>query len=109
MQNFVQAGAAITVTAAAAASSGDVVKIGNLIGIAQGSAATGEELVLATYGVFELPKVAADALAVGDPVYWRSSDGLVTGTATGNSKLGVAVSDAGVGSAGIRVRLNGAF
>ena len=109
MKNFVQAGSAITVTAAARASSGDIVKIGNLIGVAQGSAATGEELVLAVVGVFELPKVAADVLAVGDPTYWRSSDGLVTGVATGNSKLGVAVSDAGNPSASVRVRLNGTF
>ena len=109
MKNFVQAGSAITVIAAAPASSGAVVKLGNLIGVAQGSAATGEELVLATYGVFDLPKVAADVLAVGDPVYWRSSDGLVTGVATGNSKIGVAVSDAGDPSASVRVRLNGTF
>lgn len=109
MRNFVQPGDNLTVTAAAAASSGDGVKLGNLFGIASGDAAIGGPLVLVTTGVFELPKVSTDELAVGDAVYFRTSDGAVTGTASGNSKIGVAVSAAGNPSASVRVRLNGTF
>jgi len=109
MKNFVQAGENITVTAAAATTSGDGVKIGNLFGIASGDAETGDPLVLVTAGIFDMPKVAADDFTLGATVYWRSSDGLVTTTSAGNTKVGVAVSAAGNGAASVRVRLNGAF
>lgn len=109
MLNFVQAGENITVTAAAPAASGDGVKIGTLFGIASGDAAIGDALVLVTAGVFDMPKVAADDITLGAAVYWRASDGLVTVTASGNTKVGVAVSAAGNGAASVRVRLNGSF
>nr|WP_306266480.1 DUF2190 family protein [Pararhizobium sp. IMCC3301] len=109
MRNYVQVGDNITITAAAAALSGDIVKIGSLVGIASTDAAIGESVVLTTTGVFDLGKVAIDVLSVGDPIYWRASDGLVTGTATANTKIGVAVSAAGNPSSSVRVRLNGTF
>lgn len=109
MQNYIQPGDSITVTAAAAASSGAGVKLGNLFGVASGDAEIGENLVLTTTGVFELPKVSTDDLAVGDAVYFRSSDSTVTSTASGNTKIGVAVAAAGNPSGAVRVRLNGTF
>jgi predicted RecA/RadA family phage recombinase len=109
MRNYIQPGDSITVTAEAEAASGDVVKLGNLVGVASGAAAIGEPLVLTTMGVFELPKVSADTLAVGDPVYLRTSDSTVTSTASGNTKIGVAVEAAGNPSGSARVRLNGTF
>jgi predicted RecA/RadA family phage recombinase len=109
MKNYVQKGENITVTAAAAASSGDIVKIGSMIGIAAADAAIGDDLDLATTGVFELPKVSTDVLAVGDTVYFKSADGNVTSTASGNTKMGVAVTAAGNPSGTVNVRLNGTF
>ena len=109
MRNYIQAGENITVTADAAATSGEGVKVENLFGIASGDAEIGDPLVLVTQGVFEMPKVAADDIALGATVYWRSSDGLVTITASGNTKIGVAVSAAGNPSSAVRVRLNGTF
>ena len=55
MKNFVHSAENITVTAAAAASSGGGVLVGSLFGIASGDAAIGENLVLATRGVFTMP------------------------------------------------------
>lgn len=109
MKNFVQAGENVTVTAAATGTSGDGVKIGSLFGIAAGDAKIGDPLVLVTAGVFDMPKVAADDITLGAAVYWRSSDELVTTTASGNTKVGVAVTAAGNGAASVLVRLNGAF
>ena len=109
MKNYVQPGENITVTAEAAATSGDGVKVGTLFGIASGDAEIGDPLVLVTEGVFEMPKVAIDDMAVGAAVYWRSSDGLVTTTATSNTKVGVAIMAAGNPSSAVRVRLNGTF
>ncbi|WP_208350399.1 DUF2190 family protein [Pseudaestuariivita rosea] len=109
MKNYVQAGENITVTAEAAATSGDGVRVGTLFGIASGVAEIGDSLVLVTEGVFEMPKVATDDMAVGAAVYWRSSDGLVTTTASGNTKVSVAIMAAGNPSSAVRVRLNGTF
>jgi predicted RecA/RadA family phage recombinase len=109
MKNHVQKGDNITVTATADALSGDVVKIGNLVGVAATDAAIGDSLDLVTVGVFDFPKVAADAITIGDAVYWRSSDGLVTGTASGNTKIGVAVTDAANPSGSVNVRLSANF
>ena len=109
MKNYVQTGENITVTAEAAATSGDGVRVGTLFGIASGDADIGAPLVLVPEGVFELPTVATAAVAVGAAVYWRSGDGLVTTTASGTTKEGVAIMAAGNPSSAVRVRLNGTF
>lgn len=109
MKNFVQPGNCITVTAAAEASAGDVVKIGNMIGIAAGDAAEGDSLDIELVGVFELPKTEALEISVGDKVYWDAANSVVNKTASGNTLLGIAVAAAANPSATARVRLNGSF
>src|SRR5690606_35118552 len=79
MKNFVQPGNRITVPAPAPVKGGEVVIIGELAGIAFGDAAAGEPVDLALNGVFDLPKVAADAITVGDAVYYDATAKLVTG------------------------------
>jgi predicted RecA/RadA family phage recombinase len=107
MRNYIQPGDSITVTAAAIAASGEGVKMGNLFGVASGDAAMDDKLVLTTTGVFELPKVAANTFAVGAIVYWDDTAKVVTSTASGNTRIGLAVSAAGNPSASVRVRLDG--
>ncbi len=109
MKNYVQKGENITITATAAATSGQGVLVGNLFGIAAGNAAIGEALDLVTVGVFEMPKVSTDAIAVGDLIYWDDSETLVTtDDDTGNNELvGIAVTAAGNPSGTVNVRLNG--
>jgi len=109
MKNFVQPGESITLTAAAAASSGDGVLVGNLFGIASGDAEIGDKLVLTTKGVFTMSKVSTDVMAVGDVVYFDESAGLVTtddDTGT-NPRIGLAVTAAGNPSGSVNVRLDG--
>lgn len=107
-KNFIQPGDTLTVPAPAAVASGGVVIAGAIIGIAQGDADSGKPVDVATGGVWELPKVAAQAYAgAGVVVYWDSTAGLVTSTASGNTKLGVAVESAPAGSGTVKVRLSG--
>lgn len=105
MKNFVQQGVNLTVPAPAAILSGDVVVIGDLHGVASINAAEGADLVFVTEGVFELPKVAANAFAIGSKVYYDSVAKLVTTTASGNTLIGVAVTVAAATTGSVNVKL----
>lgn len=108
MKNFVQHGDMITITAAAAIASGELVRSNSLIGVAATDAAIGEEVEINTTGVFDLPKTSAQAWAVGNPIYMIAASGLLTNVAgTGNYLVGVATAAAANPSATGRVRLNG--
>lgn len=109
MKNYVQRGENITVPAPAAVLGGAPVLLGALFGVAAGNADQGGDLDLVTVGVFELPKVAAQAVAIGDKVYFDSTAKLVTKTASGNTPIGVATSAAANPSGTVNVRLNGTF
>lgn len=112
MKNYVQRGDTITVAAPATTTGGAVVTIGELVGIAAGDAATGQPLDVVTVGVFDLPKVGTDVIAVGDLVF-ADGDGLVTveeddgGTPTpvAFTPLGLAVTAAGSGVASVHVKI----
>lgn len=109
MRNFVQRGDTLTFPAPAVVASGGVVIAGSIIGVANGAAAQGADVDVDVTGVFNLPKVSALAIAIGDKVYWDAANKLVTKTASGNTFLGVATTVAPNPSAVVAVRLNGAF
>lgn len=109
MKNYVQPGSNLTLPAPGAVSSGDGVLVGAIFGIASYDAAQNADVVIATQGVFTMPKVSTDAFAIGGAVYWDDAQALVTVTTAGNTKIGVAVTAAGNPSGEVAVRLNGAF
>lgn len=108
MKNYVQEGNTLTLPAPADVVGGDVAIVGSIIGIVNGDALSGDDMDLDVVGVFNLPKVSALAIAVGDEVYWNAGTKLVTKTDT-DTKLGVAVTAAANPSATVDVRLSGAF
>lgn len=80
MRNYVQPGNVIEVLAAAAAvAPGQVVVIGAILAIANGSAAAGESYNATRGGVFEVPKVGGAAFTQGQPLYWDVSAGAFAG------------------------------
>ena len=105
MRNFVQPGNAVTIPSPATLAAGDPIVVGALRGVANGDAETGEPVVIATTGVFELDKVGADAFAVGDLAYVDDA-GLVTTDPTDNDEIGVVVRIAAAGSAKVFVRVD---
>jgi len=109
MKNYVQKGENITIIAGAIIPSGQGVLAGLIFGVAAGAATSGETVDLVTVGVFEMPKVAANVFAVGAAVFWDDTAKLMTSTASGNTKIGVAVVAAANPSAVVTVRLNGTF
>jgi predicted RecA/RadA family phage recombinase len=58
------------VAAPAAVNSGDIVIVGKLVGVATNTAAIGIPVAVKLTGVFELPKVSAEAWTVGAPINW---------------------------------------
>ncbi|SCY61621.1 DUF2190 family protein [Paracoccus tibetensis] len=108
MKNYVQPGEHLTLTMAAAVVSGQLVRVGSIVGVAQGNAAEGEDVVLVRRGVFDLPKTAAQAWTAGAKVY-LTTEGDLTTTASGNTLIGVAVEAAANPSAIGRVLLDGAI
>lgn len=107
MKNYIQKGDTLTIPAPAAVVSGFPVIAGAIVGIASGDAASGAPVDVATVGVFELPKVAANTFAIGAAVYWDATASLATSTSTSNTKLGVAIAAAAASTATVNVRLSG--
>lgn len=109
MKNFIQPGDTITVPAPADVASGAGVLVGSLFGVASFDVKSGEEVEIATKGVFELPKTSAQAWTVGAPIYWDASNKVATSAASTNALIGVALAVAANPSSTGVVRLNGAF
>lgn len=101
---FVQQGDVIDYTPAVAASAGDVVVQGNLLGVVQNDIAANRLGGLCVDGVFNLPK-GGDAFAVGDTVYWDDTNNVATLTPAGNTRAGVCVKAAAAGDATVNVNL----
>ena len=111
MKNYVQPGNTITLTAPYAVTSGDVLLVGSILGVAAGTAALGEAVEAALVGVYDLKKVASQAWAAGDKIYWDNTAKNTTKTLTSNTLIGVATEAVAGGATDLigRVRLNGAF
>jgi predicted RecA/RadA family phage recombinase len=106
MRTFIQPGRTITVPAPRILKSGEACRIGALFGVANGDAVNGELVDLDLEGVFDLPKVAAQAVAVGDELYFDEATKLLTKTQpVGAARAGVAVAVAGNPSASVAVRI----
>ncbi|RWR31351.1 DUF2190 family protein [Sinirhodobacter populi] len=90
MKNWKYPGENLTVPAPAAVASGDFVTVGAITGVAQGDAAAGEGIVIVRRGVFELPKIAAQAWTLGVKLYWDADNSVVTSTADSNLLIGAA-------------------
>lgn len=113
MQNTVQAGRVIPFTAAANVVSGQVVRIGQLLGVAVANVANGAQGLASIDGVFTVPKVSGAVIAAGESLTWDASaaafdDNLAT-PATGDvtGPAAVAFEAAGNGVTTLAVRFTG--
>jgi len=108
MKNFIQSGDLIEATApAGGVTSGDGVMIGNLFGVAGGTAAEGYAFTLATKGVYELPKRSTATFTSGGVVSWDVSLKHCDAPGSGLYPIGAATEAAGNGTTTVKVRLDG--
>lgn len=110
MKNYVQEGKFVTVIAPADVVSGQGLKVASLFGVVAKDAKSGEEVEVATDGVYELPKTTSQAWAAAwTAIYWDDSTKKLTTTVGSNMKVGVNMLAQGANDAFARVRLNGVF
>lgn len=109
MKSYIQPGDCLTVAAPSGGTiSGQLYKVGSIIGVAATTEAAGDPVVLKTTGVFELTKTSAQAWAVGDLVYMNTTSRSLTNvSATGLVLVGMATEVAANPSSVGRARLNG--
>ena len=108
MQNYVQRGENVTMAIPAGGLlAGQAYLNGYLFGVASVGGAEGAEDEFVTVGVFDLPKKAGDTPAVGARLYWDATAKNLTTTASGNTRVGVALKAALSADATVRIRLDG--
>jgi len=106
--NVLQDGDLVTVAApSGGVSSGDLVIVGALAGVALADADATEDVVLKTTGVCTLPKLSTEVIAQGAAVAWDIDPGQVVLPDSGHYPLGTAVEAAGNGATTCKVRLDG--
>ncbi|MDL2306634.1 DUF2190 family protein [Desulfovibrio sp. OttesenSCG-928-C06] len=103
MQNKINDGKRIKYACPDAVKGGDIVVIGEMVGVASADYAANELGVYHPEGVFELAKDAA-AIAVGKRVY-LGVDGKITAE-VGDLPAGIAWMDAAAGATTVEVKIN---
>ena len=115
---FVQEGNQIDYTPSADVAAGDVIVLGDLVGVAKQPIAANTPGALAVDGVFDFPKAtgAGTAITAGAKVYWddvdqqasEEGDESASGSDSleGTALLGKSVKDATDDDATVRVRLS---
>lgn len=109
MRNSLYSGNNVTLPAPYALTSGQVAQVGSIIGVAQGAAASGADVVLVRQGVFTLTKTAAQAWALGQTLYWDNATRAVTTTVGTNKMIGAAFAAALTADTVGQVLLDGAI
>ena len=107
MQNYVQAGKTITLTAPYAVSSGDGALVDSIFGVAIADVANAASGEFQTCGVFTLTSLGTATFDQGAKVYWDDTNKRVTNSASGNYKIGVATVAKASGPTTATVRLDG--
>lgn len=106
MQNFVQSGDVISVSAPYQVASGQCAKVGTLFGIAATDAAAGAPVELVRKGVYDISAVSNEASNQGAKMYWDAIARKVTTVAPDNALVGCLAVGKNVGDLTARVLLN---
>jgi predicted RecA/RadA family phage recombinase len=109
MKNFVQPGDRLTLTAPYTVTSGSLVFVGAIGGVALHDAASAASVTVQTDGVHDLVHAVTNtAAAIGDVAYFDTTNRAISATTT-FARAGVYVSAKVTTSTAVRVRLNGSF
>lgn len=105
-KTFLKPGDVVTMTApAAGATSGVLINIGQLIGVALNSATVGLPFEMGVTGVYTVGKTSALQIDIGDTVYLDPVNFVVNKTSAAQKEVGIAVSAAANPSPTVEVLL----
>ena len=109
MKNFQQDGKRISWTNGTGSdvSSGDMVLVGNRVGVATADIANTATGIVALEGVFSsIPKLTTDVVAQGVDIYWDDTNLRLTLTSAANTLAGFAWAAAGNGVLIVTIKIN---
>lgn len=105
MAKFIHNGAAIDYTPTADVTAGDVVVVGDVVGVAARDIPANSLGSISVEGVFEFSKASSLVVAAGDRVYYNAGSGNATKTNT-DKALGYAVAAAANGATAVAVMID---
>lgn len=106
MDNYIQAGKVLSLTAPYAVSSGGGFQVGSIFAVATCDALISAPVEGNTFGVYTLAKTSAQAWTVGQKIYWDNTNKRCDSDGTVGMLIGVATAVAANPSSTGDVRLN---
>jgi len=95
----------IDYTPSSAASAGDIVVLGDLVGQVPSDLAANEMGSLRIRGVINSPKLTSDNVTAGAKLYWDASNSRATTTASTHKQIGYAAAAAGTSASVVDIVL----
>jgi len=105
MKTLLASGDTVQITATGTLTGGTGVLIGQLFGVPESSAVSGQKVTIRVRGIVTLAKTSALAIDIGDAVYWDAGNSVVNKTSAAQKEVGIAVSAAANPSATVDVLL----
>lgn len=109
MRNFVQPGDVVTLAAPYDRLSGEMAKVGNILGVAMVDVLSGANAEFLLTGVVDVTALTADTGTVGTNMYWDDTNKRLTTTASTHKLAGVLTKAKGGSDTTARIRLNATF
>lgn len=103
---YIMSGEVIDYVATGTITSGQVILIGNRIGVALAPIANGSTGAVRMLGVFTIAKLSTDVVAAGDLLYWDAGNSRLTTTASSHKLAGYAFTAAGNGVTTVEISIN---
>lgn len=105
MKNFIQPGKTLDLLAPNDVLSGEAFIIGSIFAVASADALSGEDVVGEVEGVFELPNLTTNVVAVGDKLNWNNTNKELQLATSDLDGVATAIEIAGNGDVLVQVKL----
>jgi len=105
MKNYVMDGDVVTIAAPYDLANGEAVQVGSVFGVASKAAKLGEQVDLATVGVFDLVAESTQSYLPGTDLFWDVANKRITNVSGAGSCVAVCITPKAAGEAVVRGKL----